>query len=713
MEEDNYISSSSMRNLDGSINYFYTNSTAADSTVESDFSATTSIAQRTLFDFDEDLMEINSAPDESKFRTVFRTDEGFKTFRDFLTNIFMQLDEDKFEGLMRDILSDQALVTDEQIYDVLSKRIGEAKKGIFGINSFGLGAIGSMLAALRSLGKLKGDLAEQVKTVMGKITKIDGYLEIGYPGRMVRPIQGKLKMNGPIIVVNDGEDIVQRGFPFTRPYNKIVPLKDYQPISKETAADASLDMVSCFIGLHHIEDFNTIDRFVRSIHRVLRPGGTFILMDHNADTKEMKDLCWVVHSVFNAATGETSETEKNEFRGFDSIRYWKIMLGSCGFELVTDEKEFQVRAGDPTKNTVLRFRKKPNGIDNIEEALNRTPGYVREQWKTFSSIPEWYNVDYSKGYADSLQSHDMNQFSYLKHIVDYWKVFANSWNAAREHSGFWELMASDFIVMDLFIGVTMTMESVYRAIASTPLALLNSKSRQGATNPLKIFMAQDADEYSKFINHTPFYNYPYFKQTAQFWTHFIQALTNGKGINVFKWNNPVSRETLGNLYQTILMSVEYMTKGVASAPIAWMYGSGSLKEPEKIGMLIDVSALDEDLNDDVDLIEEFEDDEMMHVENPRYIPNTKLMVEMSNDGVKFINIAGQKQVAVKVAMPKGTEQNQFIMNGCKPKFAYTDPTDAEQKYLVLDVEVAHLDEVLNFIHVDSEIPIKSIHVHDF
>lgn len=657
-------------------------------------------------------------PNESKFRSVFKTQEGYDEFRKFLTNIFMQLDEDKFETLMKDILSDDKLDTDEKIYEVLYSRIGEAKKGVFGKTSFGLGKLATTFAALRSLGRLKGDLAQQVKNVMGDITKIDGYLEIGYPGRMIRPIMGKLKMNGPILVVNDGEDVVQRGFPFTKPYNKVVPLNDYAPISKDTAADSSLDMVSCFIGLHHTPNENgELDAFVDSIERVLRPGGTFILMDHNAKTQQLNDLCWVVHGVFNAATGVKPAEDKKEYRDFHSIGYWSKYLYKHGFELVTETKDYQVRKGDPTQNTVVRFRKFPKTLDQMQEAVQRSPGYAREGWKTYSSIPEWYNVGYSKAYGDFLQGHDMNDFSFMKHMVDFWKVLGNSWNAARQHSGFWELMGSDFIMMDVFIGVTMTLECLFRSMASAPLRLLNSHDRQGATNKLKEFLAKDAKEYGAFIDHTPFYNYPYFKQVKQFWAHYIQSLVTGNSESS-RWNNPLSRESLGNLYLTILMSMEYLAKGVTSAPIAWMYGSGSLKEAEKIGMLIScpeknvqkasISEFDkrielkEQLASNGNLIE--------HIENPRYLPNTQIMIELSKQGVNFINIAGQTKVAMKVAVDKNIDKQDFAMKGCAPKFEYIDPRNNAKKYVVMEVEVPELHSVLFDL---TKKGFDSIHVHDF
>ncbi len=227
----------------------------------------------------------------SSYREVFCQAGGQREeFRDFLRNIFMQLDDQKFYPLIDSILKNEHL-SDQEIYEELCSRIGEAN----------FGKVGTPLAALKSLKVLKKELSEQIDQVMGTQKKVDGYVEIGYPGRMVRPLRGKLEMSGPTIVVNDQEslgDYMQSGFP--RPYQKFVSLNDYSPIPESQIPNASVDLVTCFIGLHHIPP-EKVEAFVQSIQRVLRPGGSFVLMDHDAGSPAMQKLVSTVHSVFNAA----------------------------------------------------------------------------------------------------------------------------------------------------------------------------------------------------------------------------------------------------------------------------------------------------------------------------------------------------------------------------------------------------------------------------
>ena len=55
----------------------------------------------------------------------------------------------------------------------------------------------------------------------------------------------------------------------------ILPLGNYDPIAPASIPDASADLVTCYIGLHHAEP-RTLAPFIASLARVLRPGGHFI-----------------------------------------------------------------------------------------------------------------------------------------------------------------------------------------------------------------------------------------------------------------------------------------------------------------------------------------------------------------------------------------------------------------------------------------------------
>ena len=130
------------------------------------------------------------------------------------------------------------------------------------------------------------------------------------------------------------------------------PLADYAPLSESIGA-ASLDLVTCYIGLHHM-NVDQLQPFLASVRRVLRPGGLFIVRDHDVTTPEMRALVSLAHTVFNVGLGETWETNQKELRYFESMQVWVSRLTAAGF---ADTGHRVLQDNDPTRNTLLAFTK--------------------------------------------------------------------------------------------------------------------------------------------------------------------------------------------------------------------------------------------------------------------------------------------------------------------------------------------------------------------
>src|SRR5262249_43762856 len=124
----------------------------------------------------------------------------------------------------------------------------------------GLPAIKPLLAdltyALPSLAKQKKEMARQTLELLGERRAFDGYVEIGTTGRYLSELRKHLALRAPLVLVNDlaptysPVDIVERGQ--LAKLGTFVPLVDYAPISATAVPDASVDLVTCYIGLHHV-----------------------------------------------------------------------------------------------------------------------------------------------------------------------------------------------------------------------------------------------------------------------------------------------------------------------------------------------------------------------------------------------------------------------------------------------------------------------------
>jgi hypothetical protein len=84
----------------------------------------------------------------------------------------------------------------------------------------------------------------------------------------------------------------------------------------------------------------------------LRPGGFFVLRDHDAGTDEARTFCSLVHTVFNAGLGVPWETDRGELRLFEDLGFWAGQIVQAGF---IDNGKRLLQDNDPSLNTLACF----------------------------------------------------------------------------------------------------------------------------------------------------------------------------------------------------------------------------------------------------------------------------------------------------------------------------------------------------------------------
>ena len=278
---------------------------------------------------------------ESEFQSIFGNVASFDAFYLFLQNVYHIYPEDRFQTLIKEACAHSA--NDEEIYRYIQQRLPDIKP-----------ALADISYALPALRKQKEEMARQTLEILGDRKRIQGYVEIGSTGRYVSELQDHLEIEEPIYVIHDAAptnspvDIAERGG--LAKIGTFLPLDDYAPLS-ERIADHTIDVVSCFIGLHHAPP-EKLDAFVRSIHRVLRPGGIFIVRDHDVQTPQMDAFVSLAHTVFNAGLGIPWDVNARELRHFAPISHWTRYLGDRGFQ---DTGARILQAHDPSANTLMAF----------------------------------------------------------------------------------------------------------------------------------------------------------------------------------------------------------------------------------------------------------------------------------------------------------------------------------------------------------------------
>ena len=286
------------------------------------------------------------ADQTSNFKGIYQNPTLKSAFLLFLKNVYNLYPEDQFHQLI-----DRAT------------RSGKSDKEIYLLIQSQLSTITPFLSELRyslpALRKQKEEMTRQTLEVLGSLMAVNGYMEIGTTGRYLSKLKSSIKITGDVVLLNSTGpsysmvDIMERGQPAK--LGRFVALKDYQPIASNEVPDNSLDLVSNYIGIHHSPPAKR-DAFVRSIHRVLRPGGRMVLRDHDVTSIELNHMVALAHDVFNAGLGTSWSVNQQEIRNFTSTGELIRYLDQFGFK-PSPQKRPLLQAGDPTQNALIEFVK--------------------------------------------------------------------------------------------------------------------------------------------------------------------------------------------------------------------------------------------------------------------------------------------------------------------------------------------------------------------
>lgn len=278
------------------------------------------------------------------FKYIYSNPQLKADFYLFLKNVFHLYPEDKFQDLISAASAREA--TDQEIYEKIQKELPH-------IRPF----LSQITYAMPSLYYQKVEMVKQTMDLLPNVKSVRGYLEIGSTGRYLSELRNSLRIKGPLYVVNDISptyapiDVAERGQFFK--LGNFVPLDDYAPLSQQLVPEQSLELVTNFIGFHH-SPTEKLDAFVKSIGRVLKPGGRLIVRDHNVETTEMNKLVALAHDVFDVGLDISWKLNHEQIRNFWSLAQMESYLRDRGFKR---EGPALLQKGDPTLNTLVGFVK--------------------------------------------------------------------------------------------------------------------------------------------------------------------------------------------------------------------------------------------------------------------------------------------------------------------------------------------------------------------
>jgi hypothetical protein len=483
--------------------------------------------------------------------------------RAFLDNVFQQVDTDRFLQIYRTAVQEKH--TTEEIYATLHQQADAAKGNFFTKLYRGFGA----------LKEERRTLKENLDKILDRNRPLDGYIEIGLPGRMIKT----LPVTGPIRVINEEESLLQSGFP--RPYDRFDPLT-YDPIQAEKE---SASLISCFAGLHHCPP-EKLSAFIWSIVDTLKPGGLFLLREHDAQSGRLHNLAAVVHSVFNAATGVSPQAEKSEVRNFRSLQYWITLLKPYGLHLASEPLK---RAGDSSENYLLKFVKTNDPLTlEREKLISQKPNYTRKAMQTHLTSVEWFNVDSAQNAG---RTENFWDYRYFRDCKELWKILIESNKQALKIESGYNILTSDYTLMNLVLTTLMTVEFVAKGILSLPLWALAQASEWipgKVEDPLWQKPAQNYQTflqgYGERLETIPFYAQSFLPHIQDYWTHLAQSWTEARQTRSIL-DLTFDRQTVKNLVTGIAMTVDLLFRSLVATPINAFFGGEENGDDRTIGLI--------------------------------------------------------------------------------------------------------------------------------
>ena len=259
----------------------------------------------------------------------------------------------------------------------------------------------------------------------------------------------------------------------------------------------------------------------------------------------------------------------------------------------------------------------------------RLPGYQRDEASTFFTFPEWYIVYAAEDLGNTVATGDDSGFDYFGAVAGFWQSYCRINRVATAPP------ALDVRVMIYTIGVSFSAEYVVKGAYEETIGRLTEWWRGSVPTAEDRFAHEVAQDFAKFLDRLPWYQYPFARRFKQLWS---EVPMRGPA-QIRKWERRVA------------LSLEYGVKA----------GYGGLMQ-----MAMDVSG-DEDVRDIMLVVRDLTPEDLAAeprlvrladlgggntlVRAPRYQEFTAIALALSRAGRVIPEIAGNHAMLMTVVMP--------------------------------------------------------------
>lgn len=316
------------------------------------------------------------------------------------------------------------------------------------------------------------------------------------------------------------------------------------------------------------------------------------------------------------------------------------------------------------------------------------PKYARAEGDSFLTYPEWYIVYAYSDLAGVTRTASESSFGYFRSIGGFWSSLCG----ARRATSSVRPASQHQIVTDYIIGSSFTAEMAVQGLYERTIGALTAAWRGSARTKEDEFNRALLDDYAKFLEQTPWYQYPFAAK--------LSAL----------WRDVPFEFTLRSVERRFSLSLQYGIKSVYAKAIGLLAGlSPADLEIGSVVLAPSADALPADIR--IHVVREVRSGDGRQgvlMITPRYQKFTAIIAEIGAKRLSFAEIAGNTRILTTILIPPFGDDGALVI--AKPIFETEIQSMPGWRRVGYDVDVAKVAMIAATVERTGA---RFEHAHDY
>lgn len=335
--------------------------------------------------------------------------------------------------------------------------------------------------------------------------------------------------------------------------------------------------------------------------------------------------------------------------------------------------------------TQQSFRPIQNSIPaDIQKEENKIAEYKRAEERTYLTFPEWYLVFNPQEYAQFIKNHKPSRFPYFASIHQFWGSYCTVYGITSQHYP----PNPGTHLMVAVIGSSFTAEYVGKGLWENTLGR-TTEALGGIKTAEDVYAAKVAFDYGEFILTRPWYEFPYTSVLNDLWQ------------DVPFWGGHVVRKLERRIFLTLDFGVKALYAKIIELATHSVYGTSDTEIYASVQGLSKATLKDIPIR----LVKNMGNDRYL-VALPHYQGFTDTVPILTDQGVDFIDIAGNDEILLSAVAPATWEYN--LKHG---SLLFTMPLmNKPAKRYMIQVPTSSLGHILRELRKEN---VYIEHLYDF